>query len=67
MSRSGGCRSCRIIKTYLVSCLISGETGAGKSAMRRLSIKSIIELSLSNAGKKGAKLGSQIPSAEVSR
>lgn len=34
--------------------------------MRRLSIKSIIELSLSNAGKKGAKLGSQIPSAEVS-
>jgi len=42
----------------------SGETSGGKSENRRLALKSIIELSISNPGKKGAKLATQIPSAE---
>lgn len=42
----------------------SGETASGKSENRRLAIKSIIELSASNPGKKGSKLVQQIPSAE---
>lgn len=42
----------------------SGETGSGKSESRRLAIKIILELSVSNPGKKGSKLGAQIPSAE---
>ncbi|KAG8881835.1 hypothetical protein FRB98_004105 [Tulasnella sp. 332] len=42
----------------------AGETGSGKSESRRLAIKIIIELSVSNPGKKGSKLSSQIPSAE---
>lgn len=46
------------------SILFTGETGSGKSENRRLALKSIIELSSSNPGKKGAKLASQIPSAE---
>ncbi|KAF8313908.1 chitin synthase-domain-containing protein [Cantharellus anzutake] len=46
------------------SLLFSGETGAGKSESRRLAIKSVIELSVSNPGKKGSKLASQIPSAD---
>jgi ABC-type dipeptide/oligopeptide/nickel transport system ATPase component len=44
---------------------LSGETGSGKSELRRLAIKSLIDLSLSSPGKKGAKLGQQIPNAEV--
>lgn len=44
--------------------LLSGETCSGKSENRRLAIKSIIELSVSNPGKKGSKLSTQIPSAE---
>ncbi|KAL5497865.1 hypothetical protein ACEPAH_2796 [Sanghuangporus vaninii] len=46
------------------SILLSGETCSGKSENRRLAIKSIIELSVSNPGKKGSKLSTQIPSAE---
>ncbi|KAG9027121.1 hypothetical protein FRB95_008118 [Tulasnella sp. JGI-2019a] len=46
------------------SILITGETGSGKSESRRLAIKIIIELSVSNPGKKGSKLSAQIPSAE---
>ncbi|KAG8895612.1 hypothetical protein FRB99_000429, partial [Tulasnella sp. 403] len=46
------------------SILISGETGSGKSESRRLAIKLILELSVSNPGKKGSKLSAQIPSAE---
>ncbi len=42
----------------------SGETASGKSENRRLAIKSILELSVSNPGKKGAKLGSQVPASE---
>ena len=42
----------------------SGETCSGKSENRRLAIKSLIELSVSNPGKKGAKLSTQIPSDE---
>ncbi|KAF5366143.1 hypothetical protein D9757_010944 [Collybiopsis confluens] len=46
------------------SILFSGETASGKSESRRLAIKSILELSVSNPGKKGAKLASQVPAAE---
>lgn len=48
----------------LILLFLSGETGAGKSENRRLAIKSIVELSVSNPGKKGAKLATQIPSGE---
>ncbi|OCH90496.1 glycosyltransferase family 2 protein [Obba rivulosa] len=46
------------------SILLSGETGSGKSENRRLAIKSILELSVSSPGKKGAKLAHQVPAAE---
>lgn len=46
------------------SILISGETGSGKSENRRLAIKTILELSVSNPGKKGSKLATQLPAAE---
>ena len=42
----------------------SGETGSGKSESRRLAIKTLLELSVSNPGKKGSKLASQVPAAE---
>ena len=42
----------------------SGETASGKSENRRLAIKSLLELSVSNPGKKGSKLASQVPAAE---
>ena len=42
----------------------SGETGSGKSENRRLAIKTLLELSVSNPGKKGSKLASQVPAAE---
>ncbi|KAF8523712.1 glycosyltransferase family 2 protein [Hysterangium stoloniferum] len=44
--------------------VMTGETASGKSENRRLAIKAILELSVSNPGKKGAKLSTQIPSAE---
>ncbi|KAF9001145.1 glycosyltransferase family 2 protein [Cyathus striatus] len=44
--------------------LFSGETGSGKSENRRLSIKTLLELSVSNPGKKGSKLATQVPAAE---
>ncbi|KIJ64935.1 glycosyltransferase family 2 protein [Hydnomerulius pinastri MD-312] len=46
------------------SILLSGETGSGKSENRRLAIKTLLELSVSNPGKKGSKLASQVPAAE---
>ena len=42
----------------------SGETASGKSENRHLAIKSLLELSVSNPGKKGSKLASQVPTAE---
>ena len=42
----------------------SGETGSGKSENRRLAIKSLLELSVSNPGKKGSKLATQLPASE---
>ncbi|KAH0832352.1 P-loop containing nucleoside triphosphate hydrolase protein [Lanmaoa asiatica] len=42
----------------------SGETGSGKSESCRLAIKMLLELSISNPGKKGFKLASQVPTAE---
>ena len=41
-----------------------GETASGKSENRRLIIKALLDLSVSNPGKKGAKLASQVPAAE---
>lgn len=35
--------------------------------MRRLAVKALVELSVASPGKKGSKLGHQIPNAEVSR
>lgn len=46
------------------SILFSGETASGKSENRRLAIKTLLELSVSNPGKKGAKLVHQVPAAE---
>ncbi|KAI9456725.1 P-loop containing nucleoside triphosphate hydrolase protein [Boletus coccyginus] len=46
------------------SLIISGETGSGKSESRRLAIKTLLELSVSNPGKKGSKLASQVPAAK---
>ncbi|KAJ3999067.1 glycosyltransferase family 2 protein [Lentinula boryana] len=46
------------------SILFGGETASGKSESRRLAIKAILELSVSNPGKKGAKLANQVPAAE---
>lgn len=46
------------------SILFSGETGSGKSENRRLAIKTVLELSVSNPGKKGSKLATQVPAAE---
>lgn len=52
-------------RTTQDQCIIfSGETGSGKSENRRLAIKAILELSVSNPGKKGHKLGVQIPASE---
>ncbi|PFH46960.1 glycosyltransferase family 2 protein [Amanita thiersii Skay4041] len=44
--------------------LFSGETASGKSENRRLAIKALLELSVSNPGKKGSKLANQVPAAE---
>ncbi|KAL4258503.1 TRAFAC class myosin-kinesin ATPase superfamily protein [Pleurotus pulmonarius] len=44
--------------------LFSGETASGKSENRRLTIKTLLELSVSNPGKKGAKLATQVPASE---
>ncbi|KAF7292507.1 Glycosyltransferase family 2 protein [Mycena kentingensis (nom. inval.)] len=46
------------------SMLFSGETGSGKSENYRLAIKTILELSVSNPGKKGSKLATQVPASE---
>ncbi|KAF8688556.1 TRAFAC class myosin-kinesin ATPase superfamily Myosin family, partial [Rhizoctonia solani] len=46
------------------SIVFFGETASGKSENRRLAIKSILELSVPNPGKKGSKLSQQIPAAE---
>ncbi|KII91880.1 glycosyltransferase family 2 protein [Plicaturopsis crispa FD-325 SS-3] len=46
------------------SLLFSGESGSGKSENRRLAMKTLLEMSVSNPGKKGAKLATQVPAAE---
>ncbi|KAH9903379.1 glycosyltransferase family 2 protein [Cubamyces lactineus] len=46
------------------SILFTGETASGKSENRRLAIKTLLELSVSQPGKKGSKLGNQVPAAE---
>lgn len=62
---SSGKRHILIPLSTEVDLLISsGEVGSGKSENRRLAIKAILELGVSNPGKKGSKLGGQIPSSE---
>ncbi|KAF8147259.1 glycosyltransferase family 2 protein [Crassisporium funariophilum] len=52
-------------RTTQDQCLVfSGETGSGKSENRRLAIKTLLELSVSNPGKKGSKLATQVPASE---
>ena len=51
-----------VLAHILIYC--SGETGSGKSENRRLAIKTLLELSVSQPGKKGAKLVNQVPAAE---
>ncbi|KAJ7164534.1 glycosyltransferase family 2 protein [Mycena filopes] len=46
------------------SIIFSGETASGKSENRRLAIKTLLELSVSPAGKKGSKLATQVPASE---
>ncbi|KAL9933429.1 hypothetical protein V8E36_007605 [Tilletia maclaganii] len=46
------------------SILFSGETASGKTELRRLAVRELINLSATAPGKKGSKLASQIPSAE---
>ncbi|KAK0557735.1 Chitin synthase, class 8 [Tilletia horrida] len=46
------------------SILFSGETASGKSELRRLAVRELINLSSTAPGKKGSKLAFQIPSAE---
>ncbi|KAF8124222.1 P-loop containing nucleoside triphosphate hydrolase protein [Boletus edulis] len=42
----------------------NGEAGSGKSETRCLAIKMLLELSVSNPGKKGSKLATQVAAAE---
>lgn len=51
-------------RKFLIQTCCSGETGSGKSENRRLAIKAILELSVSNPGKKGSKLATQVPASE---
>jgi chitin synthase len=44
--------------------LCSGETGSGKSESHHLVVKTLLELSVSNPGKKDSKLTSQVPAAK---
>lgn len=53
-----------VSRNNLTHVVYSGETGSGKSESRRLAVKSLLELSVSSPGKKGAKLATQIPAAE---
>ncbi|GAK64779.1 glycosyltransferase family 2 protein [Moesziomyces antarcticus] len=46
------------------SLLMAGDTSSGKSEVRRLAIRALIDLSVAAPGKKGSKLAVQIPSAE---
>ncbi|KAN0059843.1 Chitin synthase, class 8 [Thecaphora frezii] len=46
------------------SILLAGDTASGKSELRRLAVRTLIDLSVTAPGKKGSKLGMQIPSAE---
>ncbi|KAF8890149.1 P-loop containing nucleoside triphosphate hydrolase protein [Infundibulicybe gibba] len=51
-------------RTTQDQCLVfSAETGSGKSENRRLAIKTLLELSISNPGKKGSKVAGP-PSGE---
>ncbi|KDN52499.1 glycosyltransferase family 2 protein [Tilletiaria anomala UBC 951] len=46
------------------SILLNGETSSGKSELRRLALKALVNLSVSAPGKKGSKLAYQVPAAE---
>ena len=44
--------------------VLSGETSSGKTELRRLAIRALINLSAATPGKKGSKLAIQIPSGQ---
>ncbi|MCO5583292.1 hypothetical protein L7F22_037202 [Adiantum nelumboides] len=46
------------------SILLAGETASGKTEIRRLALRTLIDLSAASPGKKGSKLAAQIPSGE---
>nr|ANG56510.1 chitin synthase 5.1 [Ustilago esculenta] len=46
------------------SLLMAGDTSSGKSQVRRLAIRALIDLSVAAPGKKRSKLALQVPSAE---
>ncbi|CAO1629389.1 unnamed protein product [Parajaminaea phylloscopi] len=46
------------------SILVAGETSSGKSEVRRLALRALINLGAAAPGKKGWKLATQIPSGE---
>ena len=48
----------------IIPFVYSGETASGKSEVRRLALKTLVDLSVTAPGKKGSKLGFQVPSAE---
>ncbi|KAF8549445.1 P-loop containing nucleoside triphosphate hydrolase protein [Imleria badia] len=51
---------------YHMRCTIQDQSliMSGKSETQRLAIKTLLELSVSNPGKKGSKLATQVPAAE---
>ncbi|PWN45202.1 chitin synthase 8 [Ceraceosorus guamensis] len=46
------------------SILFAGETASGKTELRRLAIRTLVDLSAPPPGKKGSKLAVQVPSGE---
>jgi chitin synthase len=58
------CVSWRWISGFITNFHYSRETGSGKSESHRLTIKALLELSVSSPGKKGSKLAAQVPASE---
>lgn len=49
---------------HRLSYCYRGETASGKTEIRRLALRTLIDLSAASPGKKGSKLAAQIPSGE---
>lgn len=60
-------KACFIVLSMLIRippCHRSGETSSGKTELRRLTLRALINLSAAAPGKKGSKLAQQIPAGE---